>query len=326
MGPDVHPGRVEPDEERLVVLHLLINELVGGGVNLLVDRRHPRHVERAGVLDRLTAFAVAVAVENTPGTVFLAEFGILGIVIGLGFFLGVEVIEVAEKFVEAVDRRQVRVAVAEVILAELAGGIALTFEQVGNRRGPGGDALRRTRHPDRQQAGPERVLAEDERRSTGGATLLTVKVGQERPFPGDPIDVRRLVTHHAVAISADVVDTDIVAPDHQDIRLLARLSRWSRSRCRSRRRQEFFLRRSRAASRRHLDHGSGLGDFGLQMRHEILLSDDQANHHAGPETGQPSHRRDLHRQETLWDSRRGEPRRGIEVRASRDRLQRRDSP
>jgi hypothetical protein len=61
------------------------------------------------------------------------EFRILGIVRQLRLFLSVEVIEVAEEFVEAVDRRQIFVAITEVILAELAGGIAERLERLGNR-------------------------------------------------------------------------------------------------------------------------------------------------------------------------------------------------
>ena len=43
-------------------------------------------------------------------------------------------IEVAEKFVEAVHRRQVLVAVAEVVLADLAGRVAERLEQFGDGR------------------------------------------------------------------------------------------------------------------------------------------------------------------------------------------------
>ena len=48
----------------------------------------------------------------------------------LRLLLGVEVIEIAEELVEAVDRRQKLVAVAEVVLAELAGGVAERLEQL----------------------------------------------------------------------------------------------------------------------------------------------------------------------------------------------------
>ena len=46
--------------------------------------------------------------------------------------LGIEVIEVAEELVEAVYGRQKFVAVAEMVLAELAGGVAERLEQLGD--------------------------------------------------------------------------------------------------------------------------------------------------------------------------------------------------
>ena len=48
--------------------------------------------------------------------------------------LGVEVIEIAEELVEAVDGRQELVAVAKVVLAELRRDIALRLEQIGDGR------------------------------------------------------------------------------------------------------------------------------------------------------------------------------------------------
>ena len=47
-------------------------------------------------------------------------------------FHRVEVIQVAEELVEAVDGRQELVAIAEMVLAELAGGVALRLERGGN--------------------------------------------------------------------------------------------------------------------------------------------------------------------------------------------------
>ena len=52
----------------------------------------------------------------------------------LGLLLGVEVIEVAEELVEAVHRRQEFVAIAEMVLAELSGRVALRLQQLGDRR------------------------------------------------------------------------------------------------------------------------------------------------------------------------------------------------
>jgi len=52
----------------------------------------------------------------------------------LRLLFGVEVIQVAEELVEAVQGGQVFVAVAEVVLAELAGGVALRLERRRDRR------------------------------------------------------------------------------------------------------------------------------------------------------------------------------------------------
>ena len=54
-----------------------------------------------------------------------------------GVFHRVEVIEIAEELVEAVDRGQELVAVAQVVLAELAGGVALRLERGGDGAGFG---------------------------------------------------------------------------------------------------------------------------------------------------------------------------------------------
>ena len=52
----------------------------------------------------------------------------------LRLLLRVQVVEVAEELVEAVARGQHFVAVAEVVLAELAGHVTLRFEQRGDGR------------------------------------------------------------------------------------------------------------------------------------------------------------------------------------------------
>jgi hypothetical protein len=45
----------------------------------------------------------------------------------------IQVIEIAEEFVEAVDGGQELILVAKMIFSELAGGVALRFERGGNR-------------------------------------------------------------------------------------------------------------------------------------------------------------------------------------------------
>src|SRR3972149_8345208 len=90
----------------------------------------------------------------------------------LRFVLGVEVVEGAEELVEAVGRGQVLVAVAQMVLAELPGHVALRLEQVGQRRVFLLETLLGTRQADLEQSGAKRRLAGDERRAAGGAALL----------------------------------------------------------------------------------------------------------------------------------------------------------
>ena len=58
-----------------------------------------------------------------------------------------------------------------------------------------GMPCRLTRHADRQQAGAERVLPEDEGRAARGAALLRVGIGEQRAFLRDAVDVGRPVAH-----------------------------------------------------------------------------------------------------------------------------------
>ena len=143
--------------------------------------------------------------------------GSLRVVAVLRLFLGVEVVEVAEELVEAVHRRQVLVAVALVVLAELAGGVALALQHRGH-----GDvgllpAFLGAGQADLGHAGAHRHVAADEGRAAGGAALLAVVVGEGHAFAGDAVDVRRLVAHHAAVVVADVPGADVVAPDDEDV-------------------------------------------------------------------------------------------------------------
>ena len=58
--------------------------------------------------------------------------------------------------------RQVLVAIAEVVLAELAGGVPGALEDLRDRRVFGLDAQRRPGHADLGEAGADRLLAGDE--------------------------------------------------------------------------------------------------------------------------------------------------------------------
>ena len=172
--------------------------------------------------------ALAQVCRTPRGPNFLRNSGkSLRIVRLLGLLLGVEVVQVAEELVEAVHGGQVFIAVAEMVLAELPGGVALRLERRRDRRVGRLQAQVGTRQANLGQAGAVRVLAGDERRTPGGATLLPVVVGEQRPFRRDPVDVGRPVPHHAVAVTLQVGLPDIVAPDDQDVRFVTH-SRTSR--------------------------------------------------------------------------------------------------
>ena len=104
-----------------------------------------------------------------------------------------------------------------MVLAELAGGVALRLEQLGDGRVFRLQADGGAGHADLREAGADRILAGDEAGAACGAALLRVVVGEEAAFVGDPVDVGGPVAHHAVAELADVPDADIVAPEDEDI-------------------------------------------------------------------------------------------------------------
>ena len=180
MGPDVHAGRIEPHEERLAVADGAVDEFRRGLEKVLVDRLHALLGERPGVLAFLLAPGAEARVvtrrvgggrdafENATRAELRLEIRALRIVGILGFLLRVEVIEVAEERVEAVHRRQELVAVAEMVLAELSGRVALRLEQIGDGRILLRQPLLRPRQADLQQPGAQRGLSGDERGAARG--------------------------------------------------------------------------------------------------------------------------------------------------------------
>ena len=150
----------------------------------------------------------------------LLEVGAFRVVGVLRFFLGIKVVEISEELVETVGGRQHFVAVAEVVLAELAGHVALGLEQGGDGRVFLLHAFRRAGQADLGQAGADRGLPGDKGSAASGAALPAVPVGEEGSFLGEAVDVRRFVSHHAHVVGADVELADIVAPDDEDVRFL----------------------------------------------------------------------------------------------------------
>src|SRR5262245_37482994 len=122
-------------------------------------------------------------------------------------------VEATEVLIETVRGGQVLVAIAKMIFAELAGGIAFVLEE----RGDGGVA----RLPSFLGAGQTHLGhagahghgAAEKGGAAGGATLLTVVVGEAHAFTGNAVDIGRHVTHHAAIVETDIPGADVVAPE-----------------------------------------------------------------------------------------------------------------
>src|SRR5215470_9023524 len=140
VGAQVHPRRVEPAEERCSCCNLpphVVDRCIRGFV---VDRLHALFGEGPGVLNCLLTNSTPtrmdgriiisghLAAQNAAGAELLPKAWIARIVAVLWLFLGVEVVQIAEKFIEAMHRRQILIAVTEMVLAELAGGVAARLE------------------------------------------------------------------------------------------------------------------------------------------------------------------------------------------------------
>ena len=126
----------------------------------------------------------------------------VGIVVLFRLLLGVEVVEVAVKLVEAMIGRQHRVQVAEMVLAELAGRVALILERGGDRDDLLVHADRRAGDADLGEAGAIDALPGDEGRTARRAGLFAVGIGEQHAFLGDAVDVGRLIAHEAMRIAA----------------------------------------------------------------------------------------------------------------------------
>ncbi len=67
------------------------------------------------------------------------------------------------------------------------------------------------------QPGAQRRLSGDEGRTARRTAVFGVVVREDHAFVGDPVDVRRLVAHHAARIRTDIRLADVVAENHEDV-------------------------------------------------------------------------------------------------------------
>ena len=218
VGTEVHAGRVPPQEERLVAAGRFFEVLERPCRRLVVDGLHAFLGERPGVLDLLGAVRHRPAVDDAAGTEALAKRRVLRVVRLLGLFLGVEVVQVAEELVEPVVGGQMLVTIAQVVLAELRGRIAVRLQEFGDCRVLSAEPFLRTREAHLREPRAQRVLPRDEGRATGGAALLPVEVGEPDALSGQPVDVGRRVAHHPLVVGADVPVADVIPPQHEDVR------------------------------------------------------------------------------------------------------------
>ena len=199
--------------------------------NFVVHRLHPLRIKRAGVLDALLAdLAPArlhrrIVAVGRPGMDHVAgtDFGQQRLrVVAVGrVFHRVEVIEVAIELIEAVHGRQELVEVAEVVLAELAGGVAHGFQRRRDGRRLRRHADRGAGLADRGKAGADRQFAGDEVGASCRAARLGVVVGEAHAFGGELVEVWRPARHDALVVGADVEPADVIAHDEDDVRPLA---------------------------------------------------------------------------------------------------------
>src|SRR5215472_1708154 len=139
MGHNVHAGRVEPHEEWLVSRLCFVHELQRKIEDLVVYRLHPFWIKRSGIFDLLLAdFTPArhvrrvvrirgPAVDHVAWTDLVQQ--VLRIVRMRRVFHRVEMIEITEEFIEAVDGGQEFILVTKMVLTELTGRIAQRFER-----------------------------------------------------------------------------------------------------------------------------------------------------------------------------------------------------
>ena len=238
----MHAARVQPDEERLARALGPLDEVERGRDELLVHRLHALASERPRVRAALLADAAEPpifdrvirtgrdALQHAPRAERRLERGVLRIIDLLRELLSIQVIEVAVELIEPMHRRQVLVAVAQVVLAELPGRVAQGLQHFGERRCRRLDPERAARGADGREAAPDRVLTGDESRTTRGARRLRVVIREHHSFAPDAIEIRRGVTHYARLEKADVRIADVVAEDDEDVRAVGCRGRGQRGR------------------------------------------------------------------------------------------------
>jgi hypothetical protein len=149
-----------PQQEGFARLVGPIDEVAGAFHEVGLDGRHAFTGQRTGVGNGLLADAAeafvlggvvdvgSLAVQDSTRHEEPFDEGIVpGILRLLRLLLGVQVVQVAVELVEAVHGREELVAIAQMVLPNLGSHVTLRFEQVGQGRILGLDALQSAGHP-----------------------------------------------------------------------------------------------------------------------------------------------------------------------------------
>src|SRR5262249_12760415 len=144
----------------------------------------------------------------------------------------IEVIEIPEELIEAVQRRQELIEVAQMVLAELAGGVTHGFQHGGNSRRGIRHADRRASLTDSSQSSADREFAGDEVRTTRRAARFGIIIGTSDRLRRQPIEVGGSTSNYSWIVDADVCPADVVPHDEDNVGplLLLRGSRHARRR------------------------------------------------------------------------------------------------
>jgi hypothetical protein len=130
---------------------------------------------------------------------------------------GVEVIEIAPEFLETVRRRQGIGVVAEMVLAELAGGVAEIAQEPCERRRSGPQIGWAARELRRYHARAQRIHAGEEGIASRRAALLGIVSHEDRAFIADAVDVGCFPNHPPAVIDARLHQADVITHDEKDL-------------------------------------------------------------------------------------------------------------
>jgi hypothetical protein len=114
-------------------------------------------------------------------------------------------------------RRQIIVLVAKMILAELPGSVTKRLQRLSYRDVSLLKTNRRTQRANLREPRPYRRLPGDKRRSSGGAAILCIVVGEGHPFFTDAVNVGGRIADQSMRIAADVRLSDVIAEDDEDV-------------------------------------------------------------------------------------------------------------